>query len=200
MPTRLRILFLALIALAAAVAVTATMLLMDGKSGSTSKARIGGPFTLTNQDGKTVTDADFHGRYLVLFFGFTNCPDVCPTTLQLLADTLKASPDLADKLTVALISVDPERDTPETIKQYVQYFDPRFQGLTGTPEQIGKVLKEYGVYAKKVPLPDSALKYTMDHSAFIYLYGPNGDFITAIDPALKPADLAAKLKAAMDKG
>ena len=198
MSNRLRLVLLVLIVLAAATAVAATMLLMQGKDGPTvsSKARLGGPFSLVNQDGKRVTDADFAGRYRIMFFGFTNCPDVCPTTLQLLADTLEKAPELADKVSVMLVSVDPARDTPEALKTYVTYFDPRFQGLTGTPEEIGAMLKAYGVYAKKVPLEDSALGYTMDHSAFIYLYGPDGDFITAFDPALKPEDLAAKLKAA----
>lgn len=198
MSDRLRMVFLALIGLAAATAITAIMLLTQATGSAPSKARIGGPFSLVNQDGKRVTEADFRGRFLVLFFGFTNCPDVCPTTFQLIADALKAAPETAEKLNVALISVDPERDTPEALKQYVRYFDPRFQGLTGTPEEIGKMLKAYGVYAEKVPLKDSALGYTMDHSAFIYLYGPDGDFITLFDPGLSPDELAAKLREAVE--
>lgn len=196
MPNRLRLVFLVLIVLAAATAVTATILLLQGRGGPSagSAARVGGPFNLVNQDGKRVTEADFAGRYRVMFFGFTNCPDVCPATLQLLADTLVEAPELAEQVSVVLVSVDPARDTPEALKDYVTYFDPRFQGLTGTPEEIGAMLKAYGVYAKKVPLPDSAMGYTMDHSSFIYLYGPDGNLITAYDPKVKPADLAAKLK------
>lgn len=198
MSTRVRILFLALIALAAATALTAMFLLMKPAAQQGGGAgRLGGDFTLVDQDGKTVTAADYAGKYRLMFFGFTNCPDVCPTTLQMIADAWKAAPDLAGKVRVMLVSVDPERDTPAALKQYVTYFDPSFIGLTGTPEQVGAVLKAYGVYAKKVPLEDSALKYTMDHSAFIYLYGPDGVFITAFDPNVTPEDFAAKLKAAI---
>ena len=199
MSTRLRILFLVLIVLAAGTALAAAFLLMQPHSGSasTGTARLGGDFTLVNQDGKTVTAADYAGKYRVMFFGFTNCPDVCPTTLQMIADAMKAAPDLAAKVVVMLVSVDPERDTPAALKTYVTYFDPDFQGLTGTPEQVGAVLKAYGVYARKVPLKDSALGYTMDHTAFIYLYGPDGAFITAFDPGIAPQDFAAKLKSAM---
>lgn len=190
-----RALFLGLIAIAAAVATAAVMLLVTG-SGRQAPAvsDMGGAFTLTDQDGKRVTEADFRGRYMLLFFGFTNCPDVCPLTLQRIADALESAPGLKQKLTPVLITVDPERDTPEKMKDYVAYFGPEFRGLTGTPEEIATVLKAFKVYAKKVPLPDSALGYTMDHSALIYLYGPDGVFVTAYDPALDAAALAAKLQ------
>jgi cytochrome oxidase Cu insertion factor (SCO1/SenC/PrrC family) len=191
MSPRLRLILLGLIALFAAAATAAVVLLASGKK---ADGGIGGPFTLTAENGQRATDADFHGRYMLAFFGFTNCPDVCPMTLQRIADALEAEPTLKPKLTPVLISVDPERDTPEKLKDYVGYFGPSFRGLTGTPEEIGAVLKAYGVYAKKVKLEDSALGYTIDHSSFIYLFDPDGSFVTVFDPSMESAALAAKLK------
>lgn len=192
MSPRLRLIMLGLIALFAAAATAGIVLLATGKKQET--AGIGGPFTLTAENGQRVTDADFHGRYMLVFFGFTNCPDVCPMTLQRIADALEANPALVPRITPVLVSVDPERDTPDKMKAYVGYFGPTFRGLTGSPEEIGKVLKAYGVYAKKVELKDSALGYTVDHSSFIYLFDPDGNFVTVFDPSLDSAALAAKLK------
>ena len=194
MSKRLRILFLVLIAIAATTATLGIVLLSQAGPGKGSATTMGGPFALTDQTGKQVTEATYRGRYMLIFFGFTNCPDVCPLTLQRIADALDIAPDIAPRVVPILISVDPERDTPEKLKEYVAFFGPSFQGLTGTPDQIGALLKSYGVYAKKVPLPESALQYTVDHSSFIYLYGPDGAFITVFDPALEPEALAAKLK------
>lgn len=192
MPPRLRLIFLALIALCAAGATAGIVLLAT--SGKADTGRIGGDFTLTAENGERVTAADFRGRYMLAFFGFTNCPDVCPMTLQRIADALAAAPELKQKVTPVLFSVDPERDTPEKLKDYVGYFGPEFRGLTGTPAEIGAVLKAYGVYAKKVPLENSALGYTMDHSSFIYLFDADGVFKTVFDPSLDADALAVKLK------
>jgi protein SCO1/2 len=189
-----RALFLALIAMAAAVATTAIVFLTMADRSQPALAQLGGAFTLTGEDGQTVTEADFRGRAMLIFFGFTNCPDVCPVTLQRIADALESAPELATRLTPILISVDPERDTPAAMKAYVAAFGPQFRGLTGTPEQVAAVVKAYKVYAKKVPLEGSALGYTMDHSSLIYLYGPDGAFVTAFDPSLDGPALAAKLK------
>jgi protein SCO1/2 len=196
MSRRLRILFLVLIAIAATTATLGIVFLSQNAAPAPSTATrgVGGPFALTDQNGKQVTQADFSGRYMMIFFGFTNCPDVCPLTLQRIADALAEAPDVAKRIVPILISVDPERDTPEKLKDYVAFFGPSFQGLTGTPEQIAALVKSYGVYAKKVPLPDSALEYTVDHSSFIYLYGPDASFVTVFDPSLEPEALAAKLK------
>jgi len=195
MTPRLRLLFLGLIALAAVIATAAVVLLVTQGGGSAGAGRqIGGPFTLIGEDGQKVSDSDFRGRYLLVFFGFTHCPDVCPMTLQRIADALEAAPELKDKVTPLLISVDPERDTPAAMKEYVAYFGPAFRGLTGTPDEIAAVLKAYGVYAKKVKLEGSALDYTVDHSSFIYLLGPDGRFITLFDPQQDSAALAARLK------
>ncbi len=189
-----RALFLALIAIAAAVGTAAVTLLVLREAPAPAVAGLGGAFSLTDQDGKRVTEADFRGRYMLIFFGFTNCPDVCPMTLQRIADALDVAPALKSKLTPVLVSVDPERDTPAALKSYVAAFGPEFRGLTGSPDEIAAMLKAYKVYAKKVPLDGSALGYTMDHSALIYLYGPDGAFVTAYDPALDPPALAARLQ------
>lgn len=191
MTSRMRLIFLGLIALCAAAATAAIVLLATPKKDA---GGIGGGFTLTAENGQRVSDSDFHGRYMLAFFGFTNCPDVCPMTLQRIADAFEAAPHLKDRVTPVLISVDPERDTPEKLKAYVGYFGPTFRGLTGTPAEIGAVLKAYGVYAKKVPLKDSALGYTIDHSSFIYLFDPDGAFVTVFDPSMDSTALAEKLK------
>lgn len=193
MPARTRAIFLTLIALAALIAAAAITMLMQPKAPALPSP-ITPAFALTDQDGKRVTEADFRGKYMVVFFGFTNCPDVCPLTLQKLADVLADIPETAKKLTVVLISVDPERDTPEKLKAYTGYFSPDFRALTGSGAEIEAVLKTFKAYARKVPLPESALGYTMDHSSFIYLYGPDGAFVTAFDPGAAPEKLAADLQ------
>ena len=192
MPARMRAVFIFLIGLAALVAAGAMFLLSQDNAprGGGVAAR----FTLTDQDGKQVTERDFRGKAMLVFFGFTNCPDVCPLTLQKIADTLALAPELAGKLTPVFISVDPERDTPARMKTYAAYFSPEIRALSGTPEQTAEVISAFKVYAKKVPLPDSALGYTMDHSSLIYLYDANGSFVTGWDPSIDSAKLAAELK------
>ena len=137
---------------------------------------IGGPFELVDQDGIKVTDA---GKPSVIFFGYTSCPDACPTTLSDLSTWLSAIGPDADKLNVLFISIDPERDTSAHLKEYLSFFDPRIRGLTGTGEQIAAVAKEYRVlYFKGVPLKEGA--YTMDHTTAIYLMDRAGKFVNSI--------------------
>ena len=131
---------------------------------------------------------------MLVFFGFTNCPDVCPLTLQKIADTLALAPELTKKLTPVFISVDPERDAPAKMKAYAAYFSPEIRALSGTPEQTAAAIAAFKVYAKKVPLPDSALGYTMDHSSLIYLYDADGAFVTGWDPSIASEKLAEELK------
>lgn len=192
MPARTRAIFIFLIGLAALIAAGAVYMLTQDKQ--QGRAPVTAAFTLTDQDGKTVTEADFRGKAMLVFFGFTNCPDVCPLTLQKIADTLELQPALADKITPVFISVDPERDTPEKMKTYAAYFSPTIRALSGTPDQIAAVLKAFKAYAKKVELPESALGYTMDHSSLLYLYGPDGAFVTAWDPSIETEKLAAALQ------
>ena len=163
---------------------------------STGKALVGGPFTLVDHTGKTVTEKDFRGRYMLVYFGFTHCPDVCPTGLQVMSAALEKVGAKADQVTPILITVDPERDTPEQLASYVSSFHPRLVGLTGSPEQVGAALKSYRVYAKKVDDPKSAAGFTFDHTSLLYLMDRNGDYIahfTHATPVDRIAERLAKL-------
>ncbi|GLS45696.1 SCO family protein [Methylobacterium brachythecii] len=152
---------------------------------------VGGPFTLVNQDGKTLTERDFAGATHLIFFGFTHCPDVCPTTLQQITDVLAALGPKADKLKVAFVTVDPERDDPAALKDYLSSFDPRIAGLTGTPEQVTAALKAYRGYAKKVE--DKSGGYVMEHTALVYIMDANNNFVTALNLQRPPQEAAAEL-------
>src|SRR5882724_783691 len=154
------------------------VLLINGPTSSPAvqqTANIGGPFRLTDQNGKTFTDQDLKGRPFLVFFGFTHCPEVCPTTLFEVSEILrKLGPD-ADRVGALFITVDPERDTPALMKDYLSSFDPHVSGLTGDPAAVAAVAKAYRVYYKKVPLDQGG--YTMDHTAIIYLMDKEGRFV-----------------------
>ena len=135
-------------------------------------ADVGGPFALIDQRGRPFTDRDLKGRPALVFFGFTYCPEVCPTTLTHMSAWLKSLGPDADKLNVVFISIDPERDTPAQLATYLSSFDPRIRGLTGTVAAVDKVAGEYRVYHRKIPLPGGS--YTMDHSAVIYALDRGG--------------------------
>jgi len=155
------------------------------------KALIGGPFDLVTHDGRTVTPADFVGKHMLVFFGFTHCPDVCPAKLNTISVALDDLGPLADRVTPVFITVDPERDTPERMAEYVSNFSADIVGLTGTPEQIKRAAKAYRVYYAKVEMENSASGYTMDHSAFTYLMDENGEYATHFaygDSAAKMTD------------
>jgi protein SCO1 len=153
---------------------------------------IGGPFKLVDQDGRTVTDQDYKGRPYLVFFGFTHCPDICPTTLFEISEVLnKLGPD-ADRTAALFISVDPDRDTPAKLKDYLSSFDKHLVGLTGDKAEIAKVAKEYRVYFHKVPLKNG--DYTMDHSAVVYLMDKQGRFVTPFNLKRKPEVAAADLR------
>ncbi|WP_243369760.1 SCO family protein [Microvirga solisilvae] len=152
---------------------TALFIFQPATQQALGKVPIGGPFRLTSHEGKPFTDADLKGKPFAVFFGFTHCPEVCPTTLYDLTQDLESLGKDSDKLRVAFISVDPEQDTPELMKTYLSSFDPRIVGLTGTNEEIAAVAKAYKIYYRKVPT-DSG--YTMDHSATIFLMDSKGDF------------------------
>jgi protein SCO1/2 len=141
--------------------------------------RIGGPFTLTAGDGHTVTDRDFRGRWLLVYFGYTFCPDVCPTTLNAVAGALDKLGPKADRLQALFITVDPQRDTPAVVGDYATAFSPRIMGLTGSPEQIATVAREYRVYYAPQPATGGAA-YTVDHSSILYLMDPEGRFVAPI--------------------
>jgi protein SCO1/2 len=157
-----------------------------------SAAAIGGPFRLVDQDGRTVTDGDLKGEPTLVFFGFTHCPDVCPTTLMELSDVLDKLGGDAARVHALFITVDPERDTPAEIKDYLSSFNPNLTGLTGDPAAVTEVAKSYRVYVKKVPLDNG--DYTMDHTALVYLMDKNGRFVTPFNLKRRPEDAAADLR------
>jgi protein SCO1/2 len=139
-------------------------------------AAVGGPFKLIDQNGHPLSDQDLKGHPFLVFFGFTHCPDICPTTLFEVSEILRALGPDADRTRALFITVDPERDTPAVIKDYLSSFDPHLSGLTGDPAEIAKVAKAYRVYYKKVPLDGG--EYTMDHTAILYLMDKEGRFVS----------------------
>jgi protein SCO1/2 len=144
---------------------------------NSGQALVGGPFSLSDQNGKTITDADFRGKYMLIFFGFTHCPDICPAELQVMTAALDQLGNKADKVLPIFVTVDPERDTPEVLRDFVKNFSPRLVGLTGSPEAVAAAAKAYRVVYSKVDLPNSAGGYTVDHSALVYLMGPDGQYL-----------------------
>lgn len=157
---------------------------------------LGGPFTLVADDGRTVTDRTYRGKWLLVFFGYTHCPDVCPATLNTIAAALRQLGPQAAKVQPLFITVDPARDTPAVLARYVKAFDPRIVGLTGTPAQIAAVAKEYKVYFS----PDESAQerdYQVDHSAFVYLMNPQGTFVQFFGGATSDDKIAARLRRLM---
>ena len=165
---------------------------MGGVRGVTAPAAIGGPFQLTDQSGAAVTEKDLQGRPTLIFFGFTHCPDVCPTSLFEMSEVLRAMGKDADRVNAYFITVDPERDNAATMKDYLSSFDPHLKGLTGDPAAVAKVTSEYRVYSKKVPLKDG--DYTMDHTALVYLMDRDGKFVAPFNLKRSPEEAATDLK------
>ena len=154
------------------------------------QATIGGPFALTDHNGRRVSEADFRGRHMLVFFGFTHCPDVCPSALQVASAAIDKLGARAAGLTPVFISLDPERDTPAQMKSYVSSFHKSFVGLTGSPEEVAAVAKAYRVYFARTKDPKSTAGYTIDHTSIIYLMGPDGTFLTHFTHAT-PVDTIA---------
>jgi protein SCO1/2 len=175
-----------------AVGLLLMMWAMGGLRNVAAPSAVGGPFQLTDQRGQAVTDKSMQGRPTLIFFGFTHCPDVCPTSLFEISEVLRAMGGDADRVNAYFISVDPERDTAAAMKDYLSSFDPHLKGLTGDAEQIAKVISAYRVYAKKVPLKDG--DYTMDHTALIYLMDRDGRFVSPFNLKRTPEQAAADLK------
>jgi protein SCO1 len=160
-------------------------------------ARIGGPFALTDQNGRTVRDTDFAGRWRIVYFGYTFCPDVCPTDMAKIGQAMrileKEAPRTAAKVVPIFITVDPERDTPAAVKQFVANFHPRVVGLTGTPQAVEQVAKSYAVYYKKQPAGPGG-GYLVDHLAVAFLMGPNGEPIASLPIDEDGKAIAAQVK------
>src|SRR6202042_3811988 len=165
---------------------------LGGLRSVTAPAAIGGPFQLTDQTGQTVTEKNLQGRPTLIFFGFTHCPDVCPTSLFEISEVLRAMGKDADRVNAYFVSVDPERDTAGAMKDYLSSFDPHLKGLTGDPEAVAKVISGFRVYAKKVPLKDG--DYTMDHTALIYLMDREGKFVSPFNLKRTPEEAAKDLQ------
>jgi protein SCO1/2 len=177
------------------VVVFVVIVQITGRSGSPigpAIAAVGGPFQLEDQDGRLVTDRDLKGRPFLVFFGYTHCPDVCPTTLFEISEVIKALGNDAGRTEAVFITVDPERDTPAVIKDYLSNFDPHLRGLTGDPAAINAAIKAYRVYAKKIPLKDG--DYTMDHTAVVYLMDKDGHFVAPFNLKQTPQAAADQLR------
>ena len=185
----------ALAVIAVASWVTWSWIATDGHSSGAQdgamrvEVDIGGPFELVDHTGKTVTDQSFHGQYVLLYFGYGFCPDVCPTELANMATAMDILGPKADNVTPVFITVDPERDTPEFLTDYVKNFHPRMIGLTGTPERIGTVAKSFKVYYAK-SRESAGDDYLMDHTSFVYLLGPDGRFMSLFRGQTDPQKIA----------
>ena len=161
-----------------------------------SLATVGGPFTLVDHGGKTVTDADFRGRFMLIYFGFTYCPDACPTSLTAITDALGILGGDAKRMAPIFISIDPARDTPEHLSMYVRHFHPDLVALTGTEDQVAAAARAYRVYYAKVREKGAAEDdYSMDHTAIIYLMGPDGKFrLHFTGHATSPETMARRIR------
>lgn len=152
---------------------------------------VGGPFELTSMDGTRVSNRQFEGAPMLVFFGFTHCPDICPTKMMELSEIFRAAGEKAGKTRAVFITVDPARDTPELLKSYLSSFDPRIVGLTGTQAEIDAAVKAYRAYYKRVPT--SSGDYTMDHTAIVYLMDKRGQFVGTFNVERPPAEAAKEL-------
>lgn len=201
---RARILVAALVSLAVVSAALATVLVQRAErpaaQAGEGRALIGGPFALTDHTGRRVSDADYKGRFMLVYFGYTSCPDMCPLGLQVMADALDLVPEpLARRITPIFVTVDPERDTVEAIEGYVGLIHPRLVGLTGTPEEIKAAVRSWRVYVRRNDAQGSA-GYLVDHSTFTYLMGPDGAYVTHFGNGTTPEVMAKRLAEALAAG
>lgn len=193
-PTSRRLLILVAAFAAGLTAFSIVIFLIAGRGSApmTQASAIGGPFRLIDQNGAEVTEAALKGQPSLIFFGFTHCPDICPTTLFDVSEVYKALGRDGDKVRAFFVSVDPERDTPAVLKEYLSSFDPRLRGLTGGPAAVAAMEKAFRVYSKKVPLDGGG--YTMDHTALVYLMDKQGRFVAPFSLKRRPEEAAADLK------
>jgi protein SCO1/2 len=181
-----------------AIGLTAVLWLTGGGPfggnllGKSQPAKIGGPFHLIDQTGQSVTEKNLIGRPTLIFFGYTHCPDVCPTSLFEMSEVLRAMGKDADRVNAYFVTVDPERDTQAAMKEYLSSFDPHLKGLTGDAAAVAKIVAGYRVFAKKVPQKDG--EYSMDHTALIYLMDRDGNFVSPFNLNRSPDAAAADLK------
>jgi protein SCO1/2 len=194
------ILIAAMIAILAVTGIALWRVAASGPANSAgSSVSIGGPFTLTDQAGATVTEKTYDGSYRLIYFGYTFCPDACPTELAVMAQAIEAMGPAGAKVQPIFITIDPDRDTVAQLKTYVPLFDKRLVGLTGTPQQIAAIAKEYKVYYSKANQPGvDAKSYGMNHSSFVYLMDPAGKFLTVFSSDTDSDKMAAEIKRYMD--
>jgi protein SCO1/2 len=161
-------------------------------AGAPQPSTVGGPFTLTDQDGRRVTEKDFSGKPFLVFFGFTHCPDICPAALFEMSEVLNSLGPDASRTAALFVTVDPERDTPEVLKTYLSNFNPGIRGLTGTVDEVMAAAKTYRAYARKVPQENG--DYSMDHTAVVYLMDKQGRFVAPFNLKRSPDEAAAELR------
>lgn len=157
-------------------------------------ATMGGPFELVDHNGRLVTTADFAGKFMLIYFGFTHCPDVCPTELQTMANALDMLGPDGERIAPVFITVDPERDTPEQLKGYVAAFHPKMIGLTGAPQQIADVAKAYKIYYSKAQSASASGDYQVDHTSFVYLMGPDGSLRSLFRGGISDKAMATEIR------
>jgi protein SCO1/2 len=195
-PSRFQLIFATLALLAALLTAGAAYYVANQPRGpiSIGTALVGGPFTLTDHTGRKVTDKDFRGHYMLVFFGYTYCPDLCPTELQVISAALDKLGAKADDIQPIFITFDPQRDTPGVLKQYISNFHPRFVGLTGTPEEIAAAARSYRVFYSKLEDSSGPDTYLMDHSTITYLMDKQGKFLKHFSYSTDAAALARDLE------
>ncbi|OHC74969.1 MAG: hypothetical protein A3G18_01445 [Rhodospirillales bacterium RIFCSPLOWO2_12_FULL_58_28] len=190
-PGRL-ITYLGLFIIAGAVAIGGRFLMEPDKK---AVPTVGGPFSLVNHFGKPVTDANYRGRYMLIYFGYTYCPEVCPTALTMMVDAMERLGKNEEKVMPIFISIDPERDAPDDLKQYVAHFHPRMMGLTGAPDQIEAASKAFKVYAAKIAVEGADKDdYVMDHSSVIFFMGTDGKYLTHFGEGTTPETMAKRMR------
>jgi cytochrome oxidase Cu insertion factor (SCO1/SenC/PrrC family) len=175
------------------VLLAACYLWLTGGPRHVAMTAIGGPFTLTQSNGRVVTQQNFHGKYMLIYFGYTSCPDVCPTTLSAIADAMDLLGDRADRLQPLFITVDPKRDSPTIMRNYVMKFSPDIVGLSGTPTQIHGIEREYHITSIVRPDPQHRDDYAVDHTAVLFLMGPDGHYLQVLSALASGHELANKL-------
>ncbi|MGC4011410.1 MAG: SCO family protein [Pseudomonas sp.] len=170
--------------------------LLAGMASAATRTDVGGPFSLIDQDGQRVTERSYEGRPALLYFGFTSCPDICPTDLARMARIARAvEQEKGIKPRPIFVTLDPERDTPQQLKGYVGHFDAEFVGLTGTPQEIASMTDEYHVFYKKVPTGDKPGDYTVDHSTFLFLLDKDGGYLDHFGRGLKEEEIIQRVSA-----
>jgi len=182
-----------LLATIAAIILLCLLRLYINPSEDYGEARVGGVFTLTDTHGNTIRDTDFRGRLMLVYMGYSHCPDICPMTLTVMSEAMKALGPNARKIAVIFISLDPERDTPQALGSYLNSFDPRIIGLTGSSKAINEAAKAYKVFYKKSSTPGAG-SYLVDHSGFLYLMDGNGRYIMHFGPDVKADGLVRAIR------